>query len=265
MSSALTAAPPSASELFERDLMFSAFDSAQLGLCITDSAGDIVIVNNAACGFLGTTSFNLIGRPARVLGSLSFVTERLDRLFDVHAAPNEQLAHVAGARRLWLQARASTITDAQGEQYRVVSMTDVTQLRMNQETTALEHRQLDAMNCGVVVAEASGDMPIIYCNNRFLEMTGYTQEEVIGRNCRFLQGCGPRQPAVDTLRRAITGRHACRVILRNYRRDGTPFWNELFLSPVVDARGEVVRFIGVQNPVSDELVNAMSAAEREAA
>ena len=82
-------------------------------------------------------------------------------------------------------------------------------------------------------------------------MTGYTADEVLGRNCRFLQGRDTDPARVDELRRGdrASSRPAT-VELRNYRKDGTPFWNEVHISPVRDARGEVVRFVGVQVDVS---------------
>ena len=81
-------------------------------------------------------------------------------------------------------------------------------------------------------------------------MTGYTADEVLGRNCRFLQGSDTDPVAVDELRRAIREERPTTVQLRNYRRDGSAFWNEVHISPVRDQRGEVVRFVGVQVDVT---------------
>ena len=94
------------------------------------------------------------------------------------------------------------------------------------------------------------DDPIVYVNQSFLEITGYTADEVLGRNCRFLQGRDTDPERVDELRRATRERRPATVELRNYRKDGTPFWNEVHISPVRDERGEVVRFVGVQVDVT---------------
>jgi diguanylate cyclase (GGDEF)-like protein/PAS domain S-box-containing protein len=82
-------------------------------------------------------------------------------------------------------------------------------------------------------------------------MTGYSSEEVLGRNCRFLQGSDDDQAALIEVRDAVREGRDCQVLLRNYRKDGTLFWNELRLSPVHDERGELVNFVGVQNDVTE--------------
>ena len=90
----------------------------------------------------------------------------------------------------------------------------------------------------------------MYVNQSFLDMTGYTADEVLGRNCRFLQGRETDPAAIDELRQAVRENRPATVELRNYRRDGSAFWNEVHISPVRDERGEVVRFVGVQVDVT---------------
>jgi PAS domain S-box-containing protein len=93
------------------------------------------------------------------------------------------------------------------------------------------------------------DNPIVFVTNAFLAMTGYDRADVIGRNCRFLQGPETCPNAVDDIRQAVrTGRALTRDIL-NYRRDGTPFWNRLGVRPIHDDAGRVVRFVGVQEEI----------------
>ena len=81
-------------------------------------------------------------------------------------------------------------------------------------------------------------------------MTGYPAQETLGRNCRFLQGAEREQSALEELRTALRDGHQCKVVLRNYKRDGTLFWNELSISPVRDTEGKLVSFIGVQEDVT---------------
>ena len=95
------------------------------------------------------------------------------------------------------------------------------------------------------------DGPIVYANPAFLRMTGYPVGEVLGRNCRFLQGKDNAQPALDSLRRALSEERECRVVLKNYRKDGTVFWNELYVSPVHDEEGRLTNFLGVQNDITE--------------
>jgi PAS domain S-box-containing protein len=93
------------------------------------------------------------------------------------------------------------------------------------------------------------DDPIIYVNDGFEELTGYRRDEVLGRNCRFLQGDDREQEGVRQLRAALLARESVRVELRNYRKDGTLFWNELYITPVF-AEGNLKYFLGVQNDVT---------------
>ncbi|KAI4318598.1 hypothetical protein MLD38_032279 [Melastoma candidum] len=94
------------------------------------------------------------------------------------------------------------------------------------------------------------DCPIIYASSGFFAMTGYSQNEIIGRNCRFLQGPRTDQDEVAKIRSAVkTGRSYCGRLL-NYKKNGTPFWNLLTLTPIKDDEGNTIRFIGMQVEVS---------------
>jgi len=104
---------------------------------------------------------------------------------------------------------------------------------------------------GVLITDpAQPDNPITYVNNALQRMTGYSREEIIGRNCRFFQGDDTDQDSVKKINEAIAGQTSVTVTLKNYRKDGTAFWNEFTLSPVQDAAGNTVNFVGVQHDVS---------------
>jgi PAS domain S-box-containing protein len=90
------------------------------------------------------------------------------------------------------------------------------------------------------------DNPIIFCNAAFLKLTGYSDEEVIGRNCRFLQGYGTDAETVGKIREAIAAGEDVAVDILNYRKDGNPFWNAVFISPVRDDAGRIVYFFASQ-------------------
>ena len=116
----------------------------------------------------------------------------------------------------------------------------------------LYDRALAATSCGIVISDAcQPHNPIIYCNPAFEKITGYSQDEVIGRNCRFLQGVDTDPQAVETIRQAIRTGQECQVVLKNYRKDGRLFWNDLTISPVRDAEGAVSHFIGVQTDITE--------------
>ncbi|MGF1926285.1 MAG: PAS domain-containing protein, partial [Bacteroidia bacterium] len=110
---------------------------------------------------------------------------------------------------------------------------------------------LDATNTGIVITDnLLPDNPIIYCNPTFELMTGYKRNEIIGHNCRFLQGKDRNQEGRSELANAIAAGKNCRVEIRNYTKEGRLFWNELYLSAVRDHHGEVTHFIGIQNNIS---------------
>ena len=97
------------------------------------------------------------------------------------------------------------------------------------------------------------DNPIVFANAAFFKLTGYEREDVLGRNCRFLQGPGTDEHSVQMIRDAIEARTDVAVDLLNYRKDGTPFWNGLYISPVTNAAGELQFFFASQLDVSDRV------------
>lgn len=141
--------------------------------------------------------------------------------------------------------------------------------REKQAALAALHVRDDAIAAasnGIVISDASlPDCPIIYANPAFVAMTGYPETEVIGRNCRFLQGAGTDPAAVRELREAIKDARQCQTLILNYRKDGTEFWNEVTVSPVYGASGEVTHFVGIQTDVSARQGNdqARKAAEEQ--
>lgn len=104
---------------------------------------------------------------------------------------------------------------------------------------------------GIVIADATEqDLPLIFVNRAFERMSGYSADEAVGRNCRFLQGEEKQQKGLDILRQALNDGEPCNVILHNFRKDGTPFWNELHIAPIRDDKGTLTHFVGVQTDVT---------------
>jgi two-component system, sporulation sensor kinase C len=111
------------------------------------------------------------------------------------------------------------------------------------------HRQVfHSVTSGISATER--ELPLTYVNPSFEVLTGYSLEESIGKNCRFLQGNERDQPGLVLVREAIAEQRETKVVLRNFRKDGTPFWNELSLSPIRDRQGKVTHFVGIQTDVT---------------
>jgi sigma-B regulation protein RsbU (phosphoserine phosphatase) len=116
---------------------------------------------------------------------------------------------------------------------------------------ALKDRALDVSAEGITIADArEPDRPLIYANEGFERMTGYPVEEVMGRNCRFLQGPETDPSAMAEIRAALAESRECVVEILNYRKNGSTFWNRLSITPVRDASGEVTHFIGIQSDIT---------------
>jgi len=116
---------------------------------------------------------------------------------------------------------------------------------------ALKDRALSVAVEGITIADIrQPDQPLIYANDGFERLTLYPVADVIGNNCRFLQGPDTDPSIVDEIRNAIHERKECTVEILNYRKDGKSFWNRLSLSPVRDESGETTHYIGVQSDVT---------------
>lgn len=131
---------------------------------------------------------------------------------------------------------------------------DITERRTAEAEMQLRTLAMDSATSGILISDArKKDMPITYANRAFYRLTGYTKDEVIGRNCRFLQGEGTSEKQIRKLREAIQNQKECKVTIRNYRKDGTVFWNDLHVSPVFDERGVLRNYVGVQHDVTSQV------------
>jgi PAS domain S-box-containing protein len=162
--------------------------------------------------------------------------------------------------RKWFETYKKPVMDGAGRVLGSVGFSrDVTERKQAEEAMRLRDRAIMSTIDGIVIADMTREgQPVIFANAAFETITGYAFSEVEGRNCSMLQGQERAQPALDELRLAIASGRECRVVLRNYRKQGDPFWNELTLSPVRDDQGRVTHYIGIQHDISE----AVSAREK---
>ncbi len=142
---------------------------------------------------------------------------------------------------------------ADGSAYAICGIsTDITQRKQVENRMRLHTHILESSPNGILITDPlKPDNPIIYCNVAFEEMTGYTKEEALGRNCRFLQNDDHEQDGMKTLRTALSNAQECQIILRNYKKDGTLFWNELKVAPVLNQEGDLINYIGVLTDITE--------------
>ncbi len=124
---------------------------------------------------------------------------------------------------------------------------------------------IDASNDGIVVAEQEGDDNIlIYANPAFERLTGYSAEDILYQDCRFLQAGDRAQAGLDAIRQAVHEHRPCRQVIRNYRKDGSLFWNELSITPVVNEADQLTYYIGIQKDVTEQVEAQQRVSELEA-
>ncbi len=129
----------------------------------------------------------------------------------------------------------------------------VQKIRHQHASLRLQERAIMASHDPISIADVrQPDMPITWVNPRFEELFGYRANEIIGQNCRLLQGGDREQAALETLRAALAERKACRVQLRNYTKSGKPLWIELSLAPVIDATGQTTHYVAIQHDLTQE-------------
>ncbi|MBI2239845.1 MAG: PAS domain-containing protein [Magnetospirillum gryphiswaldense] len=147
----------------------------------------------------------------------------------------------AGALTLALLAAAAVLTRSLISRARAEAM------------LLLSERVLETMSNGVAISDATApDLPLVYVNPAFERTTGYTSDQVLGRNPRFLHGDDRDQSALGDVRAALADGRSVEAVLRNYRADGTPYWNELTISAVRSLSGRLTHFVAIQRDITDQ-------------
>jgi diguanylate cyclase (GGDEF)-like protein/PAS domain S-box-containing protein len=153
----------------------------------------------------------------------------------------------------WVICRAAPLTDEDGSVREWVgTLSDIHEKKETETQLILRERSLEAIAQGALITDAClPDNPIIYANPAFERLTGYSADEVLGRNCRFLQGPDTDHRTVTRIRAAIAAGETVQETLANYRKDGTSFINELTVAPVQNRDGNVTHFVGIQSDITE--------------
>lgn len=228
---------------------------------LLDAGGDVRFANAAARALLDDGDGVGDGGPD-ASGALRAC---LDHLRADGKVPREPFALRCRGVTRWYSAQATRCESGGGP---VLVWREVTASKHTEDRLNLFRRALSDCSNAVCIADCTQkDMPLVFVNSSFEVLTGYKPDEAIGRNCRFLQGEERNQEAVDQIRQALVDGQSCRVVLKNFRKDGSMFWNELFLSPIRNDAGWITHFLGFQNDVTQlreaelALIKARDAAE----
>lgn len=249
--------------------ILDATPDAILGL---DEQCRITFINPAATSIFGVQPQQIEGAPlAQLLPALSAdAVEKvtLDGTRNLtsqsHLARLDATAVRHDGTPFPVEVAISRVEAADGVHYTCV-VRDVTDQRWVDNLLRLYNRALECTTNGVVISDVQNpNQPLFYANPAFEKITGYSTSEVIGRNCNFLQGQDGDQPEVAVLREAVRQGHSATVILRNYRKDGSLFFNELSIAPVAESDGTVTHYVGVQSDVTERERARFALAERNA-
>jgi PAS domain S-box-containing protein len=222
---------------------------------VTPSGEEITECNPAACDLLGYSRDELLSvSPTDTIHSDD--RERFNSfLRNVQKAGQGSIDDLtcqtkAGEKRQ-LEVSAAALEDFRQSQI-VLSARDVTERNAYERELKLKSRAMDEAPIGITITDPDRpDNPMIYVNEGFQEVTGYPEEEALGRNCRFLQGEATRDDPVAAMRKAIDNAEPVSVELRNYRKDGSPFWTRVSIAPVRDEAGNIANYVGFQEDITE--------------
>ncbi len=235
---------------------------------IADLAGEWIWEQDGEGRYLYSSSAvsEILGyRPEEILGKYYYELFTAEDRQRIAQTARQTIARKQGFRNLinryqhkdghevFTESSGAPILDSQGEvlKWRGVDH-DVTERKRFEDALRLRDRAIEASSVGIIITDAKQpDHPIIYANPAFLRITGYELEEMLGKNPRLLQGPDTDPEAIEEIRKAIREGRDCHLTLKNYRKDGTSFWNELLISPVRDANGKLTHFIGTQTDVTE--------------
>ncbi len=232
-------------------------DTAPDAIIITNGQGHVQWCNQATTSLFGRTLSELSGQP---IGSILPVigANDVDAWFAQYGFSNRVIGFDATGLRaegtafpLALSASRVQLDD---DPILTFIARDTTDAKWAEQELLLRDRALASSVDGVIITSMTlPNQPIIYVNHAFERMTGYEAHEVLGRNCKLLQSEDTQQVAIDTMREAISKGEGCKVVLRNYRKDGTLFYNDLAISPVLNSEGVLTHYVGVQTDITERI------------
>jgi PAS domain S-box-containing protein len=232
-------------------------DTAPDAILMVDRQGQVRWCNQAVTSIFGQPIESLIGQPIQlVLPSLG--DGSLDDWFNTCGFSNRVIGHESTGRRnegvsfpVAVSASRAMVDD---ELIQTFIVRDTTDAKWAEQELELRDRALASSADGVVIVSMTlPNQPMIYANHAFEQITGYETHELLGYNCRLLQRDDLQQPGIEVMRQAIREGRACQVVVRNYRKSGELFYNDLAISPVLSSEGVLTHYVGVATDITDRI------------
>jgi PAS domain S-box-containing protein len=239
------------------ELFRQAVEDSGHAVYITDRDGTIKYVNPAFEEITGYSAAEAIGQTPQLLNSGEMPDSYFEDLWETVLAGDVWSAEVIDRRKggelYYADQTIAPVTDDEGQFVAFVAVQrDITERKQREETLERRTQAIERAPIGVSISNPKEpDNPLIYVNEAFEELMGYSREEAVGRNCRFPQGENTDSERVARIREAIEAEEPIAIDIRNYRKDGTEFWNHLNIAPVRDDEGEVLNYVGFQQDVTD--------------
>ncbi|ATW87508.1 PAS domain S-box-containing protein [Halohasta litchfieldiae] len=233
-----------------RDQYKAAFEEATDALLITDDEGRIVDANAGATAVFGLDRKQLLGRSLQEFlpAEFDFNSEWQQFQTDTERRDTVTIHGADGVDRAVEYAGAANVVPGQ----HLFVARDVTARNRREAELEMKTQAMDEAPIGIAITDPTlDDNPMVYANDQFCELTGYDRAEILGRNCRFMQGPASDPETVDEIRQGIESHEPVSVTLQNYRKDGTQFWNKLDIAPVRDDTGELTHWVGFQQKLSE--------------
>jgi PAS domain S-box-containing protein len=234
------------------------------GVVMVTTEGNIIFANQAAETILGIKKDEIKGKYYNSREWKQF--DEFDNPYPMdqlpltiamrERRPVEAIEHAIVSpegEKKWLTVNAAPLFDEEGNLYGAIAgFQDSTRRRRVEQQLVLNTRAIESVSEGVIItAMNQPDEPIIYSNQGFYNITGYTPEEVLGRNCRFLQGANTDPNTLKVIATAINEQNSFEGEILNYKKDGTPFWNFLRIYPITNQNGKMTHMVGFQSDITD--------------
>ena len=231
------------------------FEAAKDGILIlAASTGRLVDVNPFMTELTGYARDEFLGKHLWEIGSFKDAAASRDSFAELQAKDfvryDDLPLKTSDGRQVEVEF-VSNVYLVDGAKVIQCNIRDITARRVVEDELRMRDRAIQAVSQGILISDPRRpDNPVIYASPGFTTLTGYARDECVGRNCRFLQGPDTDPASIAALRDSIRDGRPCVVELLNYRKDGTAFWNSIAISPVRDADGQLIHFVGVQTDVT---------------